>query len=64
MKEVVLRIPEEVRLAIGPGKDLAGELLKRIAVALYAEKKISMGKAVELSGLTYDRFMDLLGEVG
>lgn len=63
-REVVLRVPEEIQMAIGARADLSSELLKRIAASLYAERKVSLGKAVELSGLPYDAFMRLLAELG
>lgn len=63
MKEVVLRIPEEIEEAIGTAKDLSGELIKRVAAALYAERKISLGKAAELSGMPYADFLRLLAEL-
>lgn len=63
-REVILRVPEEIEMAIGTCADLSGELLKRVAATLYAERKVSLGKAVELSGLPYDAFMRLLAELG
>ncbi|MBS3978089.1 MAG: UPF0175 family protein [Syntrophomonadaceae bacterium] len=64
MKEVVLRIPEEIHDTIGLNKDLNKELLKRLAVALYAERKISIGKAAHMSGLSYAAFLESLSEFG
>ena len=64
MKEVVLRIPEEIHDTIGLNKDLNKELLKRLAVALYAERKISIGKAAHMSGLSYEAFLESLSEFG
>jgi len=59
VKEVVLQLPEEIQDVLGRRRDLAGEIMKRLAVSLYAERKISLGKAVELSG-----FLELLGDFG
>lgn len=64
MKEVLLRIPEEIHDTIGLNKDLNKELLKRLAVALYAERKISIGKAAHMSGLSYEAFLESLSEFG
>ena len=64
MKEVVLKIPEDIHESIGLNKDLGKELLKRLAVALYAERKISIGKAVQVSGLSYEAFIETLTEFG
>ena len=64
MKEVVLHIPEEIQDVLGIKRNLAKEITKRLAVSLYAERKISLGKAVELSGMDYSSFMELLGNFG
>jgi len=64
VKEVVLQIPEEIQDVLGVQRNLAGEIMKRLAVSLYAERKISLGKAVELSGVSYPSFMELLGDFG
>lgn len=64
MKEVVLQLPEEIQDVLGRRRDLAGEIMKRLAVSLYAERKISLGKAVELSGTDYTTFLELLGDFG
>lgn len=63
-KEVVLRIPDDVYESLGWKKDPAGEILKRLAAALYAERKISLGKAAQVSGLSYVAFLDVLAEMG
>lgn len=64
VKEVVLHIPEEIQDVLGIKRNLAKEITKRLAVSLYAERKISLGKAVELSGMDYSSFMELLGNFG
>ncbi|MGB9662061.1 MAG: UPF0175 family protein [Moorellaceae bacterium] len=64
MTEVVLRIPDEIREALGPRRDPAREIMKRLAVSLYAERKISLGKAVELSGTSYSSFLEALADFG
>ncbi len=64
VKEVVLQLPEEIQDVLGQRRDLAREIIKRLAVSLYAERKISLGKAVELSGTDYSTFLELLGDFG
>lgn len=64
VKEVVLHIPEEIQEAIGARRNLAKEIMKRLAVSLYAERKISLGKAVELSGANHSSFMEALSDFG
>lgn len=38
--------------------------MKRLAVSLYAERKISLGKAVELSDTSYSSFLEALADFG
>ncbi len=64
VKEVVLKIPEEIQDVLGVRRDLAKEIMKRLAVSLYAERKVSLGKAVELSGADYPSFLRLLADFG
>lgn len=60
--EVVLRIPDEMSEILG--REPAREIVKRLAVSLYAERKVSLGKAVELSGLSYSAFLEALADFG
>lgn len=64
MREVVLHIPDEMRDALGARREPAKEIMKRLAVSLYAEGKISLGKAAEYSGLGYSAFLEALGDFG
>jgi len=64
VKEVVLQIPEEIQYVLGIRRNLAKEIMKRLAVSLYAERKISLGKAVELSETDYSSFLGLLADFG
>ncbi|MBE3586000.1 UPF0175 family protein [Desulfofundulus thermocisternus] len=64
VREVVLRIPEEIQDVLGVRRNLAREIMKRLAVSLYAERKISLGKAVELSGTDYFSFLETLADFG
>jgi len=64
VREVILRIPDEIQDVLGVRRNLAKEIMKRLAVSLYAERKISLGKAVELSGMDYSSFLELLADFG
>jgi predicted HTH domain antitoxin len=61
--DVQLHIPESVAQAIRlPEKEIPQELLKELAIALYAQGFLSFGKARELAGLGNYEFAMLLGE--
>ncbi len=64
VREVLLRIPDEMHEALGVRRELAKEIMKRLAVSLYAERRISLGKAVEFSGLGYSAFLEALADFG
>jgi predicted HTH domain antitoxin len=64
MKKIEFQIPEEIYWAIGARRDPNKEVLKRLAVALYAERKISLGKAVELANVSHTDFFKLLADFG
>lgn len=67
MKQVTVsvNIPEEVIHLLGlKEKELERELKIRFAVTLYSEGRVSLGKAVEISGLPYAEFMELLADYG
>ncbi len=65
MTRVVLDLPDGVvSLLDSVEENLARECLVRFAVTLYGEGKVSLGKAVEISGLPYVEFMQLLGKYG
>lgn len=60
--DVQLRIPDSVVRAIRlPEKRLERELLRELAVALYAQEALSFGKARELAGMSKYEFGQLLG---
>lgn len=61
---MLLRIPDEMYEALGLRRELAREIMKRLAVSLYAERKVSLGKAVEFSGLGYSAFLEALADFG
>lgn len=58
-----LHIPDSVARSIRlPEERMAQELLKELAVALYAHGLLSFGKARELAGMGKYEFGRLLGE--
>ncbi|MDZ4341839.1 MAG: UPF0175 family protein [Candidatus Binatia bacterium] len=60
-----LDIPESVLQSIRlPEERMAQELMKELAIALYAHGFLSFGKARELVGLGKYEFGQLLGERG
>jgi predicted HTH domain antitoxin len=65
MKQVNVFVPDEVVSLLGfREKDLSKELLVRFAITLYGEGRVSLGKAVEISGLAYADFMEFLADYG
>ena len=62
---VQLQIPDTVVQAIRlPEERMARELLIELAVALYAQRLLSFGKARELASMGKSEFGRLLGERG
>jgi len=60
-----LEIPESVLQSIRlPEERMAQELVKELAIALYAHGFLSFGKARELAGVGKYEFGQLLGERG
>jgi len=58
-----LSIPESVIQSIRlPENRIEAELLKELAIALYAQVLLSFGKARELANLDHRQFSQLLGE--
>lgn len=65
VKQITVSVPDEVVSLLGfKEKDLPKEFLARFAVTLYGEGRVSLGKAVEISGLAYADFMELLADYG
>ena len=63
--EMQLRIPDSVSQALRvPEGQREQELLRELAVALYARELLSFGKARELAGLGKYEFGRLLGDRG
>jgi predicted HTH domain antitoxin len=60
-----LHIPDSVLQAIRlPGRRLEENLLAELAVALYAQEALSLGKARELAGMSKYEFGQLLSRRG
>ena len=54
---MLLTIPDDIQSSLDMNEQ---ELLLELAVALYAAKKISFGKARHLAGLDWYRFREIL----
>lgn len=54
-----LTIPDDIQNSLDMNEQ---ELLLELAVALYAAKKISFGKARQLAGLDWYRFREILAD--
>lgn len=60
---VEVSIPKELKDIFNVGEDEIGkEALKSIAIELYREEKISMGKAAEIAGVSKIEMMGILRE--
>jgi len=60
---IQLHIPDSVAQALRlPEEQITKELLRELAVALYARGILSFGKARELAGMSKYEFSRLLGE--
>ncbi|MBD2234644.1 UPF0175 family protein [Phormidium tenue] len=58
-----LSIPESIIQSIRlPESRIEAELLKELALALYAQELLSFGKARELASLDHRQFSQLLGD--
>jgi predicted HTH domain antitoxin len=58
-----LSIPETIIQSIRlPEHRIEAELLKELAIALYAQELLSFGKARELANLDHRQFSQLLGD--
>lgn len=64
-EKVEINLPKEIVFAMRPLKkpeDLQKKLKTALAILLFQEKSISLGKAVELAEMSRVRFMELLKE--
>jgi predicted HTH domain antitoxin len=63
MNAMQLSIPESIIQSIRlPKNRIEAELLRELALALYAQDLLSFGKARELANLDHRQFSQLLGE--
>lgn len=59
MKDIIIpiNVPSDVMIALNKSeKELQSDIQKAIAVLLFQEGKLTLGKAVQLSGLSYFQF--------
>lgn len=60
-----IELPRDVYEAVNVPEDVRDEVLRReLAISLYREGLLSVGKARELAGCTRREFHELLGERG
>ncbi|MCU1236926.1 MAG: hypothetical protein JWP63_4893 [Candidatus Solibacter sp.] len=65
MQVVKVEIPAELALAAGlDGEDLGAEASRLLALELYRENKVSLGRAAELCQLPIEEFMEFAGRHG
>ena len=63
MATLNINIPEEVIFVLKKDKKaLESEISKMLALKLYSEKKLSLGKCAELAGMPKNDFVQYLGE--
>lgn len=61
MSELVVRLPEAVASALGVGgRQLEAEVIRRIVASLYAQDRIGLGQALDLTAMTPGEFAGLL----
>lgn len=59
MKEILIRLPEEILSATKVKEEEASEAIRKIvALELFRERSISMGKAAEIAGISLAEFME------
>jgi predicted HTH domain antitoxin len=60
---LTIEIPDEAVQAMRiPAAEVEGELKKELALVLYARSALSLGKAVEMAGVTRAQFEGLLAQ--
>jgi len=66
MEAVDIKVPRDLieLLGLKNAQNLEQHSKKLLALELYLDQKISLGKAVELSGTNNDEFIDFLKERG
>ena len=59
MKEVLIKLPQEILSATKVKEEEASEAIRKIvALELFRERSISMGKAAEIAGMSLSEFME------
>lgn len=65
MATLNIYIPEEIIFVLKKDKKaLEKDVSKLLALKLYSEKKLSLGKCAELTGMSKNDFVNYLGENG
>ena len=60
---VSLEVPEEILIDLHEDKSMFTEYVKhKIALALYKERRVSLGYCAKLAGMTKEEFIRLLGK--
>lgn len=61
MSELVVRLPEAVASALGVGgRQLETEVVRRVVASLYAQDRIGLCQALDLTGMTSGEFAGLV----
>lgn len=59
MKEILIRLPEDILFATKVKEDDVSDAIRKIvALELFRERSISMGKAAEIAGMSLAEFME------
>lgn len=65
MQTVSVEIPAELAVAAGLNADkLSAEATRLLALELYREDKVSLGRAAELCHMPFEQFMEFAGRHG
>ena len=63
MNEVVVALPEAILSVTGGDKeDLSIQVRQLVALELYRERSVSLGKAAEIAGMPIQDFMELASQ--
>lgn len=67
LKQIAVELPQDIIFAMRgqrEDEDIKKKLKIALAIILFQERSISLGKAVELAEMSRARFIELLGEYG
>lgn len=65
MARLTVDLPDELLSVIAAqSSNLSQEIRKYLAVALYAEGKLTMGSAAIVAGMSYSDFLQMVGRIG